>query len=318
MAVISNPGLKQIVECDFDTLATTPTNPIAFGIRKNAGLKRSHYKALKDYLEGQWRGMMNFNLQGETMQPTMQMLELAIERLNGNVDLQVITVPQTLGGTGDVYKFNAGNNMGTEFEVLFNSDGRTMKKTYEIALPWTVGQALVDSADSATPVTFAEITHPRGEDESKLRKPYFIAFEAPKATSILTRNELESRTYSIKTVNKKLEEPNMTSVTYLMFDLTLKFKNASVAKQIEILNKTQSPSIYMKEGNESSFYDAWDFNSGVLTLNDEYDDDDDDRALTLKFQRKVMKYDIAFLYGATYGGDATDEGAKGGTMKVGF
>lgn len=315
---ISKAGLKQIVACDKGTLATTPVDPIAMGIRKGTVMKRSHYKPLKDYLDGQFRNMMNFNIQPETMQATMFLLSKMLEWVDGNMDLQVITNPQAAGGTGDVYKFVSGNEVGLDFEYVINSDGRTIKPTFEVALPWATGQTLVDGADSATPVSFSGITHPRGEDETLLRKPFFVSFEAPTGTPVLTRNEIVSRSYSIKTKSKKLEESNMTTVDYLVFELMLKFRNASVAKQIEILNKDQMPTIKLKEQNNGAFYDEWQFNSGVLTLNDEYDDSDDDRALTLKFQRNVFIYDLAFEFGATKGGDATDGGTKGGTMKVGF
>lgn len=318
MGTISKAGLKQIVACDYGTLATTPVDPIAMGIRNAAPMKRSHYKPLKDYLDGSYRNMMNFNIQAESMQSTMHMLDTMIGWLNGNVDLQVRTVAQASGGAGDCYKFNTGNNMGLDFEVLINSDKRTIKPTFEVALPWSTGQALVDAADSVTPVVFSGITN-RGEDEALLRRPFFLAFEAPAATSILTRDEIVSRSYSIKTKNKKQEETNMSIVDYLIFEITMKFRNASVANQVAILAKDQSPSLLIKEQNAGAFYDAWDFNSGVLTLNDEYDDADDDRALTLKFQRNVFLYDIAFEYGATKGGDVGDTtGLKGGTMKVGY
>lgn len=314
---ISRAGLKQIVACDYGTLATTPVDPIAAGIRNAATMKRSHYKPLKDYLEGQWRNMINFNYTHESMQATMFALKKYIGWLNGNVDLQVITVPQD-NGNSDVYKHIDGNNVGLEFELMYNSDKRTIKPTFEIALPFTAAQTLVDTADSETPVTFASITHPRGEDETLLRRPFFLTFEAPKTTQVITRNELVSRSYSIKTKSKKSEENNMSIVDYLIFEIILKFRNASVAKQVEMLAKAQSPSLLIKEGNDGSFYDAWDFNAGVLTLNDEYDDTDEDRNITLTFKRNVMVYDIDFLFGATYGGDASDNGKKGGTMKVGY
>jgi len=315
---ISKAGLKQIVACDLGTLATTPVDPIAMGIRKSAVLKRSQYKPLKDYLDGQFRNMMNFNIQFETMQSTMFLLSKLIEWVDGNMDLQAITNPQAAGGTGDVYKFNAGNNLGLDFEHVINSDGRIIKPTFEVALPWATGQALVDTADSATPVTFGTISHPRGEDEALLRKPFFVSFEAPTGTPVLTRNEIVSRSYSIKTKSKKLEESNMTTVDYLIFELMLKFRNASVANQIIMLNKDQMPSIKLREQNNGAFYDEWQFGAGVLTLNDEFDDSDEDRAITLKFQRNVFIHDVAFLFGATYGGDATDGGTKGGTMTVGI
>lgn len=315
---ISKAGLKQIVACDKGTLATTPVDPIAMGIRKSAVMKRSHYKPLKDYLDGQFRNMMNFNIQNETMQATMFMLSKMIEWVDGNMDLQVLTVPQASGGGGDCYKFNAGNEVGLDFEYMINSDGRTIKPTFEVALPWATGQALVDAADSATPAAFSTILHPRGEDEALLRKPFFVSFEAPAATSVLTRNEIVSRSYSIKTKSKKLEESNMTTVDYLIFELMLKFRNASVANQIVMLNKDQMPSITLREQNNGAFYDEWQFDAGVLTLNDEFEDSDEDRAITLKFQRNIFLYDIAFEFGAAYGGDVTDGGTKGGTMMVGF
>jgi hypothetical protein len=314
---ISKAGLKQIVACNLGTLATVPVDPVAMGIRKSAAMKRSHYKPLKDYLDGQFRNMMNFNIQLESMQSTMFLLKKMISWVDGNMDLQVITNAQTAGGTGDVYKFNAGNNVGLDFEYLINSDGRVIKPTFEVALPWTTGQALVDAADSTVPMAFTTITHPRGEDETLLRKPFFVSFEAPTGTPVLTREEIVSRSYSIKTKSKKLEESNMTTVDYLIFELTLKFRNASVANQVIMLNKAQMPTIKLREQNEGAFYDEWQFGAGVLTLNDEFDDSDEDRAITLKFQRNVFIHDIAFLFGATYGGDVSDVGIKGGTMTVG-
>ncbi|MFO7446210.1 MAG: hypothetical protein R6W90_07570 [Ignavibacteriaceae bacterium] len=312
----SRPGIKQLVLCDAGTLLTTPVNPIAAGLRNAASIKRTAYKPVKDYLNRSFRNKVNFNIQAESLQPTMLMRKKAIDWLNQNVDVQVVTVPQASGGTGDVYQFTGNNVMGLDFEDVISGDKRSMKLTLERAMEYDAAKTFIDAVDSAAAVPFSGITG-RGEDLTKFRSPYFLAFESPAAATVLTKAEIAERSYTIKTKNKKSEEDNTSIVDYLSFEVMMKFRNASVAKQVEVMSKDNAPSLLIKENNRGLFYDAFNFAPGVLTLEDEFDDTDDDRGLTLKFTGDVHVYDISFQFGTAYGGDETDGGTKGGTMNIG-
>lgn len=58
----SAAGLKQIVMCDKGSLATTPVDPIALGIRKDAVLTINHFKQVEDYRKRKLRNYLNFKL----------------------------------------------------------------------------------------------------------------------------------------------------------------------------------------------------------------------------------------------------------------
>jgi len=295
-----------------------PVNGMAMGIRAGANLKRNAYKPIKDYLNRSWRNKINFKVEAETFQPTMLMLNNMIRWLNGNVDTQVQTNLQASVDTyGDVYLFDVENsrNLGLDFEVLYNADKRSIKAILEGAITYTDAQTLINAADATTPKTFAGITGP-GESEVYLRRPAFVALEAPKATGIVLRDEIVERSYSIKTKGKKSVETNMSIVDYLTFEIMMKFRNASVAAQVITMAKDNAPSLYIKELNNGAYYDAWDFAACVLTLDDEVEVNDEDRFQTVKFAGDVFLYDISFTYGAAYGGTAGDLGTLGGTMII--
>lgn len=314
---ISKAGNHQFVLCDLGTLSTTPVDPIAMGIRGAYSMKTSAYKPIKDYLNRTWRNMINFKVEAESYQPTMRMIKLLTEWVNGNCDAQIITKKQTAGASnGDVYKFIGNRKAGLDFELLFNADKRSIKTILEVARPYTDAQAFINNADNDTPVALPGITG-AGENQAFFRRPSFIKFEAPDESTILTNDEILSRSYSIKTKSKKQDETNMSIVDYLTFELVMKFRNASVAKHVEIMAKDNAPSVTIRELNNGVFYDEWKFANGVLTLDHELDDTDEDRSLTLKFMADVFLFDIEFLFGAAFGGDITDGGTKGGTMMIG-
>jgi hypothetical protein len=308
----SNPGIKQLVSCNAGTLATTPAGILCMsGIRNNGTFKRTAYKPIKDVLNGSWRNKENFRIEIETLQSTMYALDTTLDFLNLGCDTQLIDYD------GNCYKFTGDSALGLEFEYLIDGDKRVLKHIYEAAFPYADAKALIDAADSATPIAFSGITG-RGEDQTKMRAPSFISFEFPKTTVVLTRRELGKRSYSFKSKSKKSEEDNTSQVDYISCEINLSFRNASVAEQILMMAKDNAPSLYIKEGNAGSFYDAFDFASGILTLDDEFEDSDEESNINLKFTRDIHKSDITFEYGAAKGGDAGDtSGLKGGTMKFG-
>ena len=312
----SRAGLKQIVICDSGTLLTTPANPLAAGLRNAATVERTPFKEIKDYRNRVLRNMVNFKVEWESLQPTMLMLKSMTGWLNLNCDAQVVTVPQTTSGSGDVYQFCGLNKAGLDFEYTVNSDKRSIKPSLEVAMEYERSKTFVNSADNTSAVSFASITAD-GADFTKYRAPYFISFEAPKTTALFGVQDLIERSYSIKTKSKK-SIYNTSIVDYLTFEFSITANDASVVKQIEAMSKDNSPSVYVKEQNQGSFYDAFDFNAGVLTLHDEFKDSDDERNLKLTFSADVPLGDISFLFGSSYGGDALDGGVKGGTMRIGY
>jgi hypothetical protein len=293
------------------------------GIRGGASLKRGLYKPIKDSLSRSWRNMINFRVEAETYQPTMLMLKKMIEWLNGNVDAQILTNKQTSGASnGDVFIFKqtASTNLGLDFELMFNADKRSIKAILEGALNYADAETLIDAADSASPYTFTGVNITgAGENELFFRKPAFVQFEFPAAATVLYRDEIVERSYSIKTKSKKSVETNMSIVDYLSYEIMMKFRNASAAKQVEIMAKDNAPSIYIRENNAASDGSEWDafwFAAGALTLDDEFEVNDEDRHQTLKFTGDVFLYNHVFTFSEVKGSPLTD-GTDGGTMFIG-
>lgn len=316
----SRAGLKQIVLMDAGTLATTPVSPLAMGLRGEASMAITPHKPITDYRGRQLRNMINFKVEAKSYQPTMQLLKALINWTNMNADAQIVTVPQSAGGSVDCYKFVSDKKLGIGFEYLISADERSLKVILERAMEYERAKTFIDAADSETPVAITGLASPNSEgvDQAKYRAPYFLAFETPKATAPFTIDDIIERSLSIKTASKK-SAYNTDIVDYLEIELILKVSDASVAKLITQMSKDMSTTIYMKEQNTGSFYDAFDFNANVLTQTDEFSIGDDERAITMKFSGKVPVYDVTFQFGATYGGDAADTvGAKGGTMKFGY
>lgn len=316
---ISRAGLKQIVACDAGTLSASPTNPTAIGLRNAAMMEISNFKQVEDYKSRPLRNMKNFKIEAESLQPTILMLKNMISFLNLGCDLQVITRPQSSGGSGDVYKFSGNDKPGLDLEYMVSADKRSLKAIWEIAMEYARAQTLIDGADNATPVSFSGITG-EGENFSNYRAPYFLAFESPAASAIFSKGDIKERSYSIKTKNRK-SIYNASIVDYLTFEFKIVAYDSSVAKQVEIMAKDQAPGVLVKEQNnaDGSLYDAFDFAAGVLALNEIHTNQDDDRNLDITLSADVHIYDITWALGATNGGAVSPgDGSEGGTMKIGY
>lgn len=314
---ISRAGLKQIVATDAGALSTG-TNATAIGLRNAAIMEISNFKQVTDYLERNLRNMKNFKIEGESLQPTIKMLKNMISFLNLGCDLQAVTRPQSAGGSGDVYQFTGDNKPGLDLEYMISSDKRSLKAIWEIAMEYARAQTLIDGADSATAETFSGITG-EGADFTAYHAPYYLAFESPKTTAALTsKGDIKERSYSIKTKNKK-SIYNASIVDFLMFEFKIVAYESSVAKQIEIMSKDMSPSIYVKEQNASeSLFDCFDFAAGVLSLSEVHTNNDDERTIEMTFSGNAHIYDITWDLTATGGGEVDGDGSKGGAMKIGY
>ncbi len=312
----SAPGLRQIVLCNKGTLATTPVDPIAFGVRKDAVMTINHFKQIEDYRKRKFRNMMNFKLEGESMQPTVFLFKKLLDWINANNDMQVVTQNQS-SSARDVWKFNAGKNLGLDFDWTYNQDGRSCKITAEAALPYNGAVAFIDEADNTTAVNFAGITDD-GTDLTLFRGFNPDKFEKPSGTSLGVIDFIQTRSLNIKTESKKTIY-NISIVNNLMITLELTGNEASVADFVTRLNKGQLDSVVFQEKNSGTFYDKFDFNANVLSQTDEMVINDEDRTLKITLEGRVPVYAATFLYGTGNGGNAADtKGTTGGTIRFGY
>lgn len=314
---ISRAGLKQIVACDAGTLSTSPTNATAIGLRKEAVLEISSFKEPIDYLHRRVRNMMNFKVECESLQPTIQMLKNMISFLNTGCDLQVITRAQSYGGNGDVYKFVGDDKPGLDFEYMLDANKRSLKSTWEIAMKYAKAKEFIEGASNTTEVNFQDITG-EGEDFTKYRPPYFLSFESPKANQIFARGDIKSRSYSIRTEKTK-DIWNVSIVDYLIFEFVIVARDAAIAKQIEIMSNSDfRPSIYVREKNHGSYFDCFDFDRDVLALSEVHTNEDNDRTIEMSFYGHIPLYNISWDLGTTSGGETNGDGSKGGAIRIGF
>ncbi|AFH47790.1 Hypothetical protein IALB_0076 [Ignavibacterium album JCM 16511] len=309
-------GLKQIVMCNKGTLATTPVDPIALGIRKDAVLSINHFKQVEDYRKRKLRNYLNFKLEGETMQPTVFLFKKLLDWINGNFDLQVVTQNQS-SSAKDVWKFNAGKELGLDFDWTYNQDGRSCKISFERAFPYNDAVTFIDAADSTTAVSFAGITDD-GTDLTIYRGASPDKFEKPAASSLGSFNLVTVRSLNIKTENKKSID-NMSIVDNLMITLEMTGREASISDFVTRLNKGMLDEVIFQEKNSGTYYDKFMFNTNVLSQTDEMVINDDERTLKIVLEGRVPIYSVSFLYGTGNGGDATDtKGTTGGTVKFGY
>lgn len=315
-------GIKSLIMCDGGTLATTPVDAIAVGLRNAASHKFNNYRPVKDYRNAEFPNMYQHIVEAETLQPTMQLMQKVFTKWpNLKGDVQLVTVPQDPADStsDDVLKFIGANAIGISGEFKYTDEKRSAILTMKRALSAAAHQALIDAMDSDTAVAVTGITN-RGEDTSLFRPFNLLALEAPKATALLADNaDIDSMSLSIKSLGTevKLQGYDLVSKVNVTFEVNI--LNASAAKIVELLGKGVSPSVLVKFANSSTFYDAFDFAAGALVLKMDYDNNDSSRILKLTAQRDFDLWELAFSFGATFGGDAADtKGIKGGTLKIGY
>ncbi|HEX2868807.1 MAG TPA: hypothetical protein VHO03_17330 [Ignavibacteriales bacterium] len=315
-------GIKSLIMCDGGTLATTPVDAIAVGLRNGASHKFGPYRSVKDYRNGEFPNLYQHTVEAETIQPTMQLMQKIFTKwMNLKGDVQLVTNPQdpSDGTTDDVIKFVGNNAIGIAGEFKYTDEKRSAIITMKRALSAAAHQALIDAMDSDTAVTVTGITG-RGEDSSLFRPFNLLALEAPKATALLVDNaDIDSMSLSIKSIGSEVKLQGYDLVSKVNVTLEINLLNASAAKIVEILGKGASPSVLVKFANSSTFYDAFDFAAGALVLKMDYDNNDSSRILKLTAQRDFDLWELAWSFGATFGGDAADtKGIKGGTLKFGY
>lgn len=315
----SRAGLGEIAFCDKETLATTPNDAIAMGIRSTAKFDSEPFKTVQLYRSSQGPNLVNrkFNA-AETYQPTMFMLKKFIEWAMDGADVQILSTKQD-GGSRNVFKFIGDNRLGIDFEYGITQDKRYLKPILEGAAEVGTHKAFIDSADSESAVDLGFTNE--GKDEDAYKFPWFLAIEVPNATELVDKFSFVSRQFIIKTPQNKKLQYNRSKSDYINFMLEVAIEaKVSIAEVVAILNKGWSPSILLKEKNDAAgtTYDAFDLAAGYLTMPhpvEEYGDEN--RIITVKWEGDVPINNISFEFGTGKGGTAEDTtGTTGGTLKV--
>ena len=240
-------GFKQIGLCDAGTLLTTPTTPLVIGLRQAASLDMEPFKSVKDYRERELPNKTNFKFGGESLQTTIKVLKQLIGFVNLNADAQIQTTPQSAtAGSEDVFQFVGDNKLGVGFEYMITADKRSCKIMLEGAMEDDRAKTLIDAADTNSLANLGIAGE--GVDFTKYRAPYFLAFEFPKSTALITPNDIIERKLTIKTKGKK-DIYNKDIVDYLAVELELTGKNATITDIMNLYNKTLGASILIKEKN---------------------------------------------------------------------
>lgn len=315
----SRAGLGEIAFCDLGTLATTPNDAVAMGIRSAAKIESEPFNTVQLYRSSQGPNLVNrkFNA-AETYQPTMFMLKKFIEWAKDGADVQILTTKQD-GGSQNVFKFIGDNRLGIDFEYGITQDKRYLKPILEGAAEVGTHKTFIDGADSETAVDLSFTNE--GKDEAAYKFPWFLAIEVPKTTALVDKFSFTSRQLIIKTPQNKKMQYNRSKSDYIniMLEVAIEAK-VSIAEVVAILNKAWSPSILLKEKNQAdgSTYDAFDIAANYLTMPhpvEEYGDEN--RIITVKWEGDVPINNIAFEFGSGKGGSAEDStGTTGGTLKV--
>ena len=314
---MSRAGIKQIILCDLGTLAATPANAVAMGLKNNCTMDITPYKTVKDYRNRELPNMDNIKIEAESLQPSLRMLKKLIDFLNHNCDAQVTTVKQSLSSSSDdVYRLTEDNSPGIDFELNYTTDKRSIKVILERAYPKEVMDTMLNVFETQPAISIPGLPNEEGIDYSKYRLPYTLSIESPLASQICSEHDFESRKLSIKTKGKK-SAFNSSFIDYVTVSIELVTRDSSITGMITQRNKGISPAFYWKESNGGIYYDAFHFNAGVLAQKSEFKSSDDERTIKIVYEADIPVYDIQFEFGTGKGSDESDsEGIKGGTLKV--
>jgi hypothetical protein len=314
---MSRAGIKQIILCDLGTLAASPANVVAMGLRNNGTMDITPFKTIKDYRNRELPNMDNVKIEAESFQPSLRMLKKLIDFTNHNCDAQITSVKQNSSASSDdVYRFTGDNSPGIDFELVYTPEKRSIKVTLERAFPKETMDSLLNVFETQQAISIPGLPNEEGVDFAKYRFPCTLTIESPLASQICSEHHFESRKLSIKTKGKK-SVFNSSFIDYVTVGIELVTRDSSIAKLLSQRSKGISPSFYWKESNGGIYYDAFEFSAGVLAQKSELKNSDEERTLKIIYEADIPIYDLSFEFGAGKGGDESDtEGVKGGIVKV--
>lgn len=296
----SKPGIRGIAIAGVNSLLSSPSFPIAFGLRQPANLSFKGHEEISDYRDRKLRNMINAKLeastyQGMTNEGNITVLQNISHFVNaGGCDCQLIGIESVLTNNkyiGDVYNF-CGNTafMGLGYDFTLSPKGRDLKIPLEVALPFDVMKALIASAGTNESCSFLNTngaTHGfAGIDYSKYSAPYLTSIEAPSGTTLFPISEMDDWSISFKTKSDKAKLTNRDKVSYVTVKVELTTGNASQSEILKVLNKSQEVQLVLRV-SMGSISEVYQFNSGVLTHSDEFELADKTRQSKISFSADI-------------------------------
>lgn len=316
-------GLGEIGFCDKGTLSTSATDAFVMGFRADEGKLESNEESVSLYRAMEGRNLVNRKITGlKTHQPSMWMLKKIIQYAKEQCDIQLITVPQSgSADSEDVFPFVGNNILGVDFEFLIGNEERSLMIMPEGQIEYEDHLTFLDAADTNAIVDLGFTKE--GKDDDKYKHPWFLSIQAPNGVDLGTRFNLKNRKCSIKPVVERLQY-NIPKSHFIEFMLEVIIEDASVAEVVTIMNKAMSPSLLLKEKNNSAGteYDAFDIGAGWLTQkleNHIIGDKQRDVKAVYKGQLPIYKVLGGFTFGDGEGGavaDADGTGGTGGTLTI--
>jgi len=296
----SKPGIRGIAIAGINTLLSTPSYPIAFGLRQPATLNLKGHEETIDYRERKLRNMINAKLdastyQGITNEGNITILQNISHFINsGGCDCQLIGNESVLSNNkyvGDVFNF-CGNLafMGLGYDFTLSPKGRDLKIPLEVALPFDVMKSIIASAGTNESCSFLNTNGSShgfaGIDYTKYASPYLTAIESPSGTVLFPISEIDDWSISFKTKSDKAKLTNRDKVSYITVSIELTTGNASQSEIMKVLNKAQESQLLLRV-SVGTISETYQFNTGVLTHSDDFELADKTRQGKISFSADI-------------------------------
>jgi len=305
-------GINRIILTYLGKLLTDQSGLVSVGLRKPAMLKINPFKSVKDHRNRNLRNKINFLITAESYQLGMRDVELLIEMCKNGFDAQLIAEKQTSTvDSGGIFNFAGANTKGLVFDHVMSGDDRSTKVTIEGAEDYENALTLIDGSDAVGSVlpdisALAEVgSNQKGNAKAFYKHPWYFSIESPDTTELFAKKEIITRKFSLSAVGDK-NEYNETQVDYIRLFLEILGYNATIANLVTILNKTQFPSLTVKEYNTATLYDKYVIPAEVVNFEPEFEIGDEKRNAKITFEADIPLNDFSFAYGTPNGGSAAD------------
>ncbi len=315
-------GIDQIVFCKKGTLLAvlpaTPTNVIAGGLRGKTKLTIKDV-GNNDESRGRFMEIGKLFTLDETplYQPSLLNLMNIISQYlpDGGADAEIKMRPQSSGVDGGCFQFSGAGttnqHLGIGFKYELSKKRRALLIKGMLQLNPTLAAALVNAADSNTPVTFSGVTN-YGIDETKRRFPW-INF----TNSIFGYNEILDYSLILESVKDSENDLNEREISQMVkATLTYKFNSATIANLVSRMAEAEGLAINFQEDTSaaSATYEKFVFNQYVLHKEATAELGDDVGNDTLVYSGLIPIGNISAAYTALVGGGTSADGTEGGTI----
>jgi len=272
--------------------------PWALGLTKPGG--KLSYKGTDEIATsrgGKKQNQMEFTYEETSLQPTPSLLDniLHVFLADGGVSCQVVAQKVSANAYGGVYNFDSDSYFGLAFEYLLSNKENSLKLMLTNKLEYDFAQEVLAAALTNSDL-MPQLTVPilnSGIDHSKYIRPGFSAFETPKGTEVFGASEFAERKILLKSSGQKNENTGREEGHFIDIEIEYTGSNAAIEKQLTIMGKNDSASVYaaVKYGTVGTI--AFDIAEGVLTRREEFDLENSKRPAKIILSGQVNPFDIS-------------------------